>query len=455
MAEVTLQQILDAREARASRQQALLDAHGGTLICFTMNIPGPVKTSPGIIQTFHLGQQMLLDSLKSEGISLLHQEASTPATGCEGFYICDSTPQKLKQLCVGLEDSTAAGRLFDLDVICPDGTHISRQALGFSPRKCLLCDQEAKLCGRNRSHSLAQLQEKTQQLIDSFLTRQYARHIGALAQKALLYEACATPKPGLVDRANSGSHKDMDIFTFLSSAAGLGSYFEDCAMVGIRNRQASPETVFPLLRALGRIAEQRMYCWTDGINTHKGAIFTLGILCGAVGSAGTDPATVSSYCKKMLQGLTRQDLSPVTCENAATAGQQLYVQHGITGIRGQAEAGFPAVFQVGLPLLQAALAEGLSLNDAGCAVLLHLIACTDDTTLIRRSDRPTQLAIRRELAALLQSDPFPAPDAIRALDEQFTEKGLSCGGSADLLAATYFLYFAQTGQFPQTEPPIF
>lgn len=455
MEEVTLQQILDARETRAARQQALLQEYGSALICFTMNIPGPVKSTPRIRRAFALAEQMLLDSLEREGIGLLHRESHRPATGCEGFYAANGAPRRLKQLCAALEDSFPAGRLLDLDVICADGAHISRECLELRPRKCLLCGNDAKVCGRSRSHSIEQLQAETCRLLDEFLNTYDARQIASLAQKALLYEVCVTPKPGLVDRCGSGSHKDMDIFTFLSSAAALSGYFQDCALAGIRTREQSPEETFRLLRALGRTAEAQMYRSTAGINTHKGAIFTLGILCGAVGRAGADPAAVSEQCKAMLQGLTRQDFAGITIENAQTAGQKLYAQYGITGIRGQAEAGFPAVLQVGLPLLQAALEEGLSLNDASCAVLLHLIACTDDTTLIARSDRATQLAIRQQLRALLQEDPFPDPAAVAALDEQFTEKGLSCGGSADLLAATFFLHFAETAQNPQTELAFF
>ena len=455
MEEVTLQQILDARESRAARQQALLEEYGRTLLCFTMNIPGPVKVSAQIRRAFGLAEQMLLDSLKSEGIGVLYQQSHTPLTGCEGFYVTDAAPRQVKLLCAALEDSFPAGRLLDLDVISAEGCHISRESLGLPPRKCLLCDEDAKVCGRSRNHSVALLQAETHRLLEDFLDSHDARRIAAFAQKALLYEVCVTPKPGLVDRLGSGSHKDMDIFTFLSSTAALAGYFQDCALAGIRTRKQAPAETFRMLRALGRTAEARMYEATGGINTHKGAIFTLGILCGAAGCVGTDPAAISEQCKNMLQGLTRQDFAGITLENAKTAGEKLYAKYGITGIRGQAEAGFPAVMQVGLPLLQAALEEGISLNDAGCAVLLHLIACSDDTTLIARSDRDRQLAIRQQLRRLLQEDPFPDPAAAAVLDEQFTEKGLSCGGSADLLAATFFLHFAETGQIPQTAPSFF
>ena len=99
--------------------------------------------------------------------------------------------------------------------------------------------------------------------------------------------------------------------------------------------------------------------------------------------------------------------------------------------------------KTGLPVLKAGLKQGLSLNDAGCAALLHLLSSTDDTNLIHRSDRQTQLQLRQEIAALLEKDPYPTPDTIRALDQDFIRRNLSPGGSADLLAMCYFLLFLE------------
>jgi triphosphoribosyl-dephospho-CoA synthetase len=181
---------------------------------------------------------------------------------------------------------------------------------------------------------------------------------------------------------------------------------------------------------------------TGGVNTHKGAIFTLGILCGA---AGRNPqGDLLAECAAMTKGVSQNDLGAVTPENAQTAGQRLYAQYGITGVRGQAEAGFPTVRTAGLPTLEAGLSRGLDWNNAGCAALLAILAQADDTNLIHRSDRATQQQLCSRLQALLRDTPFPTREALEQLDEEFIQKNLSPGGSADLLAASFFLYLLKT-----------
>ena len=93
-------------------------------------------------------------------------------------------------------------------------------------------------------------------------------------------------------------------------------------------------------------------------------------------------------------------------------------------------------------MLRQALEKGFSFND-GAITLLHLIAATDDTNLIHRGGREKQLQVTQQITDLLKEDPFPAMDTIKELDKQFIRDNLSPGGSADLLALTYFLYFLQ------------
>ena len=142
----------------------------------------------------------------------------------------------------------------------------------------------------------------------------------------------------------------------------------------------------------------------------------------------------------MSQGVVQKDFSHLTPETAATFGERLYLEHGITGVRGQAEQGFPVVLQTGLPAFQKALSHDLTENHALCITLLHLIAATDDTNLIRRSNRQTQLQIQQEITALLKDAPFPECSVIQELDKKFIDNNLSPGGSADLLAMTYLLH---------------
>ena len=439
--EVTLQQILDAREQRVFRQQALLKAYGKPLLCFTMNIAGPEKNNALITAGFHLGLNTLDIQLHADRIPVLQKEVYEESTGCEGFYVLDANAAALKQLAVQIEDLSLVGRLFDMDVLTPDGQKVSRESLGLPGRTCLLCGGPVHICSRSRAHSVEALQEKTRALLQEAVYQRKAERIGALAIKSLLTEVCTTPKPGLVDRSNCGSHKDMDIFTFMGSCAALQPYFTRCALIGLQKKEDAPKVVFETLRYWGKQAEQTMLEATDGVNTHKGAIFTLGLLCAAAGRCdSTDPAQICAQVAAMTTGITKLDLTG----KVHSVGEKLYVNHGITGIRGQAEAGFPALTEVGLPKLDEGLSKGLTLEEAGCAVLLHLMCTITDTNLIARSDLITQQAVCKKVRALLDETPFPNKDAYKKLDNHFIEANLSPGGSADLLAATYFLHYIKT-----------
>ena len=437
--EVTLQEILTTRENRVAKQQELLARFSKPLICFTMNIAGPEKSNEDILWGYELGKKWLQVQLK--GFSVLHFEERILPTGCEGYFVVDGQAEILKHRTCQIEDSAPVARLFDMDVLDSNGRKLERGGLGHAPRKCLICDSPAHICGRSRAHSVAQLQDKTAQLLKNAMVETDCAHIAKMAQQALLYEVCTTPKPGLVDTRNTGSHRDMDIFTFMASSAALIPYFTQCAKVGAETRHLPSAEVFDLLRFPGKLAEEAMYQATKGVNTHKGSIFSLGILCavaGRLGSAQWQPEALSQLCKEMTRGLVARELE--NCSRS-TNGEKIYAAYGVSGARGQAESGYRQVLEIGLPVLQKGLQMGLSLNEAGCGTLLALIAATEDTNLIRRSSLAEQKAVAEQLQALLKDNPYPSKDILEQLDDSFIQRNLSPGGCADLLAITYFLHF--------------
>lgn len=440
--EASLSEILEARDQRAKKQQQLLAQYQRALICFTMNIPGPVKQSRDISIGFAVGDRQLRNLL--HGHPILHREIHYKTTGCEGYYVVDAPAEKLKRIAINLEDAEPIGRLFDIDVLNTDGHKLSREEMQLPQRKCLLCEQDAAICARSRAHGLEQLLQKVRSLLWQCAVRWLPELIAAQAWLAINHEFTATPKPGLVDRKNTGAHRDMNIKHFFASSNALRSFWQDFAAVGLATYKLPPQEVFQKLRPIGMAAEQAMYQATGGINTHKGAIFSIGLFCAAAGRLSPEhwtPERLCRECAAMTEGLTASDFAGITAENAKTVGERLYATYGITGIRGQAENGFPAVLHTGLPILQNGLRQGLSLNDAGCASLLHLLAVTDDTNLIHRSDRSTQLQLQAQVAELLKETPYPSPEALESLDREFIEKNLSPGGSADLLAVSYLLHF--------------
>ena len=237
----------------------------------------------------------------------------------------------------------------------------------------------------------------------------------------------------------------MDVFTFMDSAAALYPYFESCARTGRETAaQPAPET-FKALRPLGCEAEGEMLEATGGVNTHKGAIFSLGILCGALGRLDRgewgNPDKVLDICAQMTAGLLQQDFGGLKPGPGETVGQKLYLDLGITGVRGQAAAGFPEAKNIGLPKLEAGLQRGLSLNDAACAALMALIADTVDTNMIHRGGVEAQRQVSAAIGAELKDRPFPEKKALDEWNDRFVERNLSPGGCADLLAMTLMLHF--------------
>ena len=433
--EVSITEILDAREQRVIHQRKLLERYGKSLICFTMNIAGPVKDSPLIRAGFSLGDRLLTAQLEGSGIEILHRETVFSVTGATGYYVADADPLTLKKRTCQVEDSAPVARLFDMDVLSADGGKFSREQLGLPTRKCLLCENDAHLCGRSRTHSVEDLQKETTRLLQEAVNEALVQKTASTAVESLLWEVCTTPKPGLVDRQNSGSHRDMDIFTFCSSAAALHPYFENCVRTGLETAQLPPEETFAKLRLPGKIAEQTMLDATNGVNTHKGAIFSLGILCAAFGrTSSADPDTLLEQCAWMTKGICQRELGA-----SHSNGQTLYARYGIRGIRGQAEDGFPAV-KTGLKILEQGLAEGMSLNDAGCAALLHMLPVAQDSNLLHRSDPDTYRKVLAQIQALLEESPYPTRKQLEQLDDAFIQKNLSPGGTADLLTLTSFLH---------------
>ena len=440
--EVSLTEMLEAREKRAWQQRELL-RRGRTMICFTMNIAGPIKNSPLIGSGYDLGKRLLLGQLDVAGVAVSDFEEVREKTGNECILLVDAEPLTVKAITAELEDYAPIGRLFDMDVLRPDGSKVERQELGLPGRKCLLCGESAQVCARSRKHSVAELQAKTREILQEAVDEWDSREAARLACQALLYEVAITPKPGLVDRENSGSHRDMDFFTFQASAAALQPYFAQCVRIG--RQGGAPEETLRALRLPGKLAEAEMRRATVGVNTHKGAIFSMGILCGALGRLDREswgnPDRILDECAAMAKGIVSEDYRDLTPETAKTAGQKLYLRYGITGVRGQAEAGFPAVREAGLPTLEAALAAGKNINEASCAALLALLVHTADTNMIHRGGFDGMQQATLEVREILDRENFPSRETLESLDKRFIEKNLSPGGSADLLALTLFLHF--------------
>lgn len=453
--DVSMAKILDARENRMQIQQEMLQKSPSCLLSFTLNIPGPVKVFPYTKWTYEVGISIILKGISLLNGVIIEQKEVKKDTGWEAFFALNLHPEDMKSYLLEQEEQHPLGRLFDFDILRADGSKLSRQELGFLERTCLLCGNPAFLCGRSRTHSAQELLAKEIEIMENFFVFRLSNHIGLLMQKALFYEVNTSLKPGLVDRLHNGSHKDMRLSTFINSAYSLTDYFCQCVKEGLSCDCSKKELplLFQKLRGIGKQAEKNMLFATQGINTHKGIVFSGGILCAAIGYyISTNSKDISSenfllslpeICRCMLPELL-SDYLTLTPDTTKTNGEKLYLKYKITGIRGEAKQGFPLLFNVGFPLFQAVLKKGFSLWQAGLITLLHYIACTEDTNLIIRSDYQLACKIQKDLQQFLAHATYEKQLSILPkLDAFFVSRNISPGGSADMLALTYFLYFIQ------------
>ena len=162
--EPTLDQVLASRERRVKFQETLAEKFSGKILtAFKLNIPGPVKNNPLILNVFKQGVQKIRDELLKKKIELIYVREVDVLTGPEAFFITEGDLTLIKNIMISLEENSSLGRLYDLDVMKASGGEmesISREDLHLPERRCLICGNSAKACGRSRNHTVETMLEK-------------------------------------------------------------------------------------------------------------------------------------------------------------------------------------------------------------------------------------------------------------------------------------------------------
>lgn len=261
-----------------------------------------------------------------------------------------------------------------------------------------------------------------------------ARRIGALAAKCLKLEVVTHPKPGLVSHVDNGSHRDMDAALLVRSAMTLETFFVELAGAGAAGAGMDR------LRAIGIVAEQAMLAATGGINTHRGAIFGLGLLCAAAGlrEAYAMPQSLGHI---VMQRWGEAILAGPVClrSHGALAARR----YKVGGARVEAAQGFPSVYRIGLPALRnGCVLAGGDGEAARVHACMALIAKLDDTNLLHRGGAEGLRFAQAEAAAFIACGGVGRADwrqRALAVHRAFVARNLSPGGSADVLAMTLFV----------------
>lgn len=552
---VTVEDMMTVREKRAGGQAALLKEMAGPgafcaagedpgsdccAVTFTMNVPGPYKVFPGISYAFESGLKRLRDILGDEGISVLKEVRTCGAGGFEAALGVRADAVRLKELCVRADSERPLGRLFDIDVSVPGPgglpVKIERTEAGFGPRRCLVCPRKAFECSRSRRHSVFELIMEAKRLIFSDL-------MGRACRGALMDELFLTPKPGLVDMADSGAHSDMNDAMLRESIDAIAPFILEMAEAGfelgkaeafknkgfkdipgggsgvsangedgqiaasghgpgsssdslIREADGHSNGTFSdgpsagslseglfgcarTLRMLGVMAERAMMNSTGGVNSHRGAIYSMGILAAALGreyaamdlsapESGEDPeiscedffekvrgsaARIAGAVERMKSEAGPGSSEGETGEQCGSApgaslshGAVVKEKYGAEGARGEALRGFPSAFT--------ALDEFEETGSWKLA-LLRLMAETGDTTVLYRTGREglsyMQTKAAKALEELKRHDAAhpdcpkapgggdPGDEVLSAMNRDFISRNISPGGCADMLSCAMLL----------------
>jgi triphosphoribosyl-dephospho-CoA synthase len=259
--------------------------------------------------------------------------------------------------------------------------------------------------------------------------------IATLARQALAAEAELTPKPGLVDRRGPGAHFDLSLELMLESAAAIEPYF---AAMGLASEgRRLDRSLRRQLAIIGRYAERAMYRVTQGSNTHKGAIWILGLLvAAAAGRPGQNAREIAAAAGAIARLPDRMQ------PELLTHGDIVRARYGAAGARGEAINDFPHVIKVGLPALRLKRAAGSSEQLCRLHALLSIMSCLNDTCVLYRGGVEALHAVKSGAQAVLMAGgpgSTQGQKEIRKLERDLITRNVSPGGSADLLAATIFL----------------
>jgi triphosphoribosyl-dephospho-CoA synthase len=271
---------------------------------------------------------------------------------------------------------------------------------------------------------------------------QRSDHLAALATQSLIAEAELTPKAGLVDRRGRGAHNDLSLKVMRQSATVLEPHF--AAMAACSEVHDVSKNLRAELAEIGRGAERAMYKVTQGTNSHKGAIWILGLLVAAAARGHVQNARAITAIAGAIARLPDRAQPELI-----THGEVVRIRYGVAGARAEASSNFPHVTKFGLPTLRDRRARKYPEEICRLDALLSLMAELDDTCVLYRGAVEALEVVKSGARAVLLAGGYGSANGrqqMRKLDRELIRRQLSPGGSADLLAPTIFLDTVERGQ---------
>ncbi|MEI7594241.1 MAG: triphosphoribosyl-dephospho-CoA synthase [Bacteroidota bacterium] len=446
-----LNAILLAKEIRSQLKEKLIMANK-ICVSLSLNIPGYPKTSLEIKNFFEIIHSELIFYLKARLIELDNKSLLSDEAGDYFLASINShlSAKDIKLLCESFEGNHKLGRFIDVDITDENGNYISSG----KAKPCFYCNTYSAInCMRAKRHNFDELREFQLKEILNYIAQKnkisICKDLASKALRAILYEISLTPKPGLVDFSNSGTHKDMDYFTFLDSSSAISLYFQDISELGF-SFENSLSDALPKIREIGLQMENKMFGATKGVNTQKGNIFLMGIalFCSAFIKSKQGIFNLEQFSQiSQALGKHLMDEFDISTENK-THGQKCVEKYGkevAGGARLEVASGFKTSIKFGLSVF-----NNVDLNELNQSAkqdmlqnaLLSLMANNNDTNILFRSNFET-LSEFKELALKTLSSKIAEEKALKFQELMYFcyNKKISPGGSADLLAIAIFLNF--------------
>lgn len=431
-----INRFLADREKRIYYQKKLSEEKKLVLVTLRVNFPGIEKDK-------NICKSVLLE-IDNEILKVFkpkYKEIYRNLEGLTYIYLFDEKVEILKKEMINIEEEHSLGRLVDIDVYIDGFRSISRKEFGKNYRKCYLCDNDAKICSRGKKHEYTLIKEYIYEKYRHFL----AHKLSTLACQSSIYELITYPSFGLVSHKNSGSHEDMDMFSFIKSTFIIQKAFYDIVLLSYSD--LDEKKCFELSRNIGKRIEKEMF-EKIGVNTHKGLIFLMLICLIGVSKNiyyGYEFENISNIITKFSSNIY-EDFYFLNKKGKLTNGERIYINYGIKGIREIAYSGFKDIFEKFLPLYEKYVGK-YSLEKALYLILLNIMSCTDDTTIINRCGIEKLNYVKKKSKELLNS----SIEEILEFDKFCIENNISPGGSADILTIVLFLYNLKIDIFKERE----
>ena len=420
----TMELVLSAREKRWQLRAGL--AEKKTVVSVTLRLPHALRLCyPDILEK-------ALRPLQDIGL-VLHTSLKD-ADGLAYIFESEESAERVKRNTVSLEDKLPIGRFIDIDVSDSDGAK-SRQELGFPARTCLVCGNPAWDCIKSARHSTEEILGVIEQTLFP-IEKNPEKEIARCAAIAAAEELRLLFKPGLVTPISNGAHKDLDFHLMSKALESLKPFWQECAKRGLSAERASPEFLAEL-RHIGLEAEKRMFDACSGVNTYRGLLYLLGILCAAVGYAISHHQRLEDVFE-ITRSMAAEELkrNPNTRTRAKEQGFSSYA-----GARGEAASGFKTVHKA-LEFLLERKRKACTREETLTDTLLYLISNTYDTNVLGRGGSEGLLFMQLSASEIMKAGGILTPKGTNLYRQFLLETlqwNLSPGGAADLLICTAFL----------------